>query len=114
MIGFETFAVLYGEAKEYSNIHSYILERGRQMDHINENDTTQILTDIYDMSVNGINGIAKINSMGLSKLSRKFYIPLVTLQKWKYGERKPPEYTLLMISYITLIDKYFSKVSLNT
>lgn len=109
MINFKTFAVLYGEAKEYSDLDPYILERGWQdwMNHINKNDVAKILTDIYEMSVDGIKGVLKVSSLTLSAFARKLYVPLTTAQKWKAGDRTPPEYTMLMMSYVTLADKYF-------
>lgn len=109
MINYKTFTILYGEAKEYSNLDLYILERGWQdwMNYINKNDVAKILTDIYEMSVNDIKGILKVSSLTLSALARKFYVPLVTAQKWKAGNRTPPFYTLAMMAYITIADKYF-------
>lgn len=110
MINFKTYASLYGEAKSYDSIDMFIMERGWQdwMDHVNKNDVAKILTDIYEMSKDNINGILQVSGLNLSSLARKFYVPLITAQKWKAGQRKPPEYTMIMLSYITLIDKYFA------
>ena len=35
--------------------------------------------------------------IGQSELSRRFRIPLRTVQNWHSGERKPPEYVVAMI-----------------
>lgn len=110
MINFKTFATLYAKAQECDNIDSYILERGWEewMDNVVFVDVVNILTDIYKMSVDGINGILQASELNLSQLARKFFVPLKTVQKWKQGVRKPPEYTMLMLSYIVLTDKYFA------
>lgn len=109
MISFKTFAVLYGEAKDYKDIDMFVVERAWQswMDNINENDIGKLLLDIYEMSQHNINGILQVSELNLSQLAHKFYVPLKTVQSWKGGQRKPPEYTMLMLSYITIVDKYF-------
>lgn len=38
--------------------------------------------------------------ISLSELSRISGIPLRTLQWWKAGKRKPPEYTLALVNFM--------------
>lgn len=100
---FETYVRLYGEAKEYTDIDMYVMERGWQEDWMRglDDGIYYLLKSIYDISNNGIKAVlSKYKS--LKQVSALYNIPYSTVQKWKSEETIPPEYTVIMLSYITL------------
>lgn len=44
-----------------------------------------------------INEIIEMSGMSMKKFAEHFEIPYRTVQDWKYGNRKAPEYVLKMI-----------------
>lgn len=102
---FETYVRLYEEAKEYTDIEMYVMERGWQEDWMrglaDADEIVSLLKSIYDISNNGIKAVlSKYKS--LKQVSALYNIPYSTVQKWKSEETIPPAYTVIMLSYITL------------
>lgn len=100
---FETYVRLYGEAKEYTDIDMYVMERGWQEDWMRglDDGIYYLLKSIYDISNNGIKAVLS-RYKSLKQVSVLYKIPYSTVQKWKSEEITPPEYTVIMLSYITL------------
>lgn len=102
---FETYVRLYAEAKEYTDIEMYVMERGWQEDWMrslaNADEIVNLLKSIYDISNNGIKAVLS-RYKSLKQVSVLYKIPYSTVQKWKSEEITPPEYTVVMLSYITL------------
>ncbi len=105
-MNFKTYVKLYGEAKDYADIDMYIMERGWQgwMDSLaNADEIVALLKSIFDISNNGIKAVLS-RYKSLKQVSALYNIPYSTVQKWKSGETIPPEYTVVMLSYITLFE----------
>lgn len=102
-ISFETFRRLYSEAKEYTDIDRYTMERGWQewMDSLSTDEIVQLLSDIYEYANDGFQAILE-RYKSLKEISTLFAVPYGTAQKWKSGECEPAEYTVMMMAYITL------------
>lgn len=101
---FETFVKLYEEAKGYTDIDMYVMERVWQSwkdGFANADEIVKLLKSVYDISNNGIKAVLS-RYKSLKQVSMLYKIPYSTAQKWKSGEIAPPEYTVIMLSYITL------------
>lgn len=104
MVSFETFKILYSDAKEYQTEEMYILERGYQdwMDDIGDfDDIASLLRDVYDMSNGGFPALTK-HFKSIAEMSAFFNVPYSTAQKWNHGIAKLPDYTLELMTYIVL------------
>lgn len=105
-IEFDMFARLYDEAKIYNNLDMYIMERGWQewMDDLEAGTVAEVLKYIYSVASDGFKELLN-HYETLRKVSDKFRIPYSTLQRWKSGITDVPEYTLIMMAYITIIEQ---------
>lgn len=105
-IEFDMFARLYDEAKSYNNLDMYIMERGWQewMDDLEAGTVAEVLKYIYSIAKDGFLELLS-HYETLRKVSDRFWIPYSTLQRWKSGITDVPEYTLLMMAYITIINQ---------
>lgn len=104
MIDFEIFASLYREAKEYTDIDLYTMERGWQdwmNDLANAEEIIDMLKKIYDIANHGIDAVLS-RYRSLKQVSVLYGIPYSTVQKWHSGAIVPPEYTVMMLAYITM------------
>lgn len=104
MINFDTYNMLYSEAKEHSDLRLFITERGWQewMENVPEASVADILADIYSFSREGIKGMLNASGLNLATFCRKYTIPYKTALKWVNGEREAPEYTIMLIGYAVL------------
>ena len=104
-IEFDMFARLYDEAKSYNNLDMYIMERGWQewMNGLEPGTVAEVLKNIYSIAKGGFQELLS-HYETLRKVSNRFGIPYSTLQRWKSGITDVPEYTLLMMAYITIIE----------
>lgn len=105
-IEFDMFARLYDEAKIYNNLDMYIMERGWQewMNDLEPGTVAEVLKYIYSIAKDGFPKLLS-HYETLRKVSDRFGIPYSTLQRWKSGITDVPEYTLLMMAYITIINQ---------
>lgn len=105
-IEFNTFVSLYKEAKGYDNSDLYIMERGWQkwMNDLEPGTVAEVLKYIYSVASDGFKELLN-HYETLRKVSDKFRIPYSTLQRWKSGITDVPEYTLVMMAYITIIEQ---------
>lgn len=103
-IEFDVFTRLYEEAKSYNNLDMYIMERGWQewMNALESGTVAEVLKYIYSIAKDGFPELLN-HYETLRKVSDRFGIPYSTLQRWKSGITDVPEYTLVMMTYITLI-----------
>lgn len=103
MINFETFARLYAEAKQYEDEEMYVMERGWQdwMNNLAVDEITNVLKEIYDISNRGIDAVLS-RYRSLKQVSELYSIPYSTVQKWHSGAIVPPEYTVMLITYVTM------------
>lgn len=104
-IEFDMFIRLYNEAKSYNNLDMYIMERGWQewMNDLEPGTVAEVLKRIYSIAKDGFPELLSRYET-LRKVSNRFGIPYSTLQRWKSGITDVPEYTLLMMAYITIIE----------
>lgn len=105
-IEFDMFARLYDEAKSYNNLDMYIMERGWQewMNDLEPGTVAEVLKNIYSIAKDGFPELLS-HYETLRKVSNRFGIPYSTLQRWKSGITDVPEYTLVMMAYITIIEQ---------
>ena len=52
-----------------------------------------------------ITDIMKASGMTMDQMAAKYAIPKRTLKSWIYGERKPTQYVLTMLTYIYMLEK---------
>lgn len=104
-VKYPLFATLYEEAKEYDDIDIYIAERGWQewMDNLNPEDIVNILNLIYDLSNKNIEALRTILNISRPEFSRKYKIPLRTIEDWDYKKREINSYILSLIAYTIFI-----------
>lgn len=105
-IEFDMFIRLYSEAKSYNNLDMYIMERGWQewMNDLEPGTVAEVLKNIYSIAKDGFPELLN-HYETLRKVSNRFGIPYSTLQRWKSGITDVPEYILLMMAYITIINQ---------
>lgn len=105
-IEFDMFIRLYDEAKSYNNLDMYIMERGWQewMNDLEPGTVAEVLKNIYSIAKDGFPELLN-HYETLRKVSNRFGIPYSTLQRWKSGITDVPEYILLMMAYITIINQ---------
>lgn len=106
MIDYELFTRLYDEALSYKEVDFFIAERGWQewMNSFEEVETiTKILKAIYKYSRCPIKDIRNELNISRASFSRKYGIPLRTIEDWDAGKSKIPEYTEKLIKYTLFI-----------
>ena len=104
VINFDTFKKLWDEAKSYSYVDRYIMERGWEdwMEQIQGADEiAELLKKIYSLSRGGIYEVIK-QFKNMRVMSTQLGIPYGTIQNWKLGDSDPPEYLVMMIAYTTI------------
>lgn len=104
MIDFKTFARIYAEAKQYEDEEMYVMERGWQdwMNNLaNAEEIVDMLKEIFDIANHGIDAVLS-RYKSLKQVSVLYGIPYSTVQKWHSGAIVPPEYTVMMLAYITI------------
>lgn len=107
MITFDTYRVLYAEAREYEDIDRYIMERGWQdwMDGMDAEQIADLLRAIHTISRDGIIGMLAVDGTKLTAFCKRYLLPYNTAQKWKLGSNPPTEYTMLMLGYAVISNK---------
>lgn len=112
-ISYETFLKLLEESKEYEDQEMYIAERAWQewMNSFEDNPEliTKILGIVFRMGKSNIQNERKaIGISSRAEMSRKYRIPLRTLENWELKENNIPSYTMSLILY-TLFLKIINK-----
>ncbi len=106
MINFDTYRQLSVESKEYDNADMYIMKRGWQdwMDDMSADEITKLLRAVYSIGKGGLKSMVEISGTKLAEFCRRYLLPYRSAQNWLNGERKAPEYTMLLLGYAVLSD----------
>ena len=111
-IDFTTFATLYGEAVEYSNVDLFISERGWQekwMEDFGVTKIVQILQEIYFLAHHSFSEVREKYGANRTAFSKKYYIPSRSLQEWETGNRTALVYVTLLLYYTLFLDTVFGE-----
>ena len=111
-IDFTTFAKLYSEAVESSDVDIFISERGWQeewMGCFGVTKIVQILQEIYFLAHHNFSEVRKKYGANRTAFSRKYYIPSRSLQEWETGNRTAPVYVTLLLYYTLFLDAVFGE-----
>lgn len=106
MIDYELFTRLYDEALSYKEVDFFIAERGWQewMNLFDDVDMiAKILEIIYEYSRCTIKDIRNNLNVSRASFSRKYGIPLRTVEDWESERSKIPEYTEKLIKYTLFV-----------
>jgi len=105
---YELFSRLYGEAQEYIDCDMFVGERGWQewMDEYNDKgaDVGNILISIWDISSKDIKELRTITKLSRAAFSRRYDIPIRTLESWDAGEREATPYLTRLIAFTIWCD----------
>lgn len=104
---YPTFARLYSEVADYTDVDMYIAERGWQdwMDNFSDEDIPKILQAIYDIGKMSMADIrSAIGYSSRAEMHRKYRIPLRTLESWDAGDKEPRSaYVFALIAYTLFV-----------
>lgn len=103
---YKDFYTLLGEAINSADLDMYIAECGTSVifdqdpdgEAPDYNAVVADLTNIWNLAHMSIKDIIKAADLNQSDLTRRFYIPLRTVQHWVAGTRACPVYTKIMIA----------------
>lgn len=100
---FEDFRNLYGVAVKFNDDERFIAELGWQ-EWMNDNVldcAVSMMRDIFKLSraAYDIKKLREINNLNRGEMSRKFLIPIRTLENWDSGVRVPAEYVYMLIAF---------------
>jgi hypothetical protein len=95
---FELFKELYDEALEIASLELYVAERGWQdwMEGYTPDEVAELLGRIYRLANNPLKDTREVSR---AEFSRRYGIPVRTLQDWDLGNRSAPEYVKLLIDF---------------
>ena len=95
---FELFKELYDEALEIASLELYVAERGWQdwMEGYTPGEVAELLGRIYHLANNPLKDTREVSR---AEFSRRYGIPVRTLQDWDLGNRSAPEYVKLLIDF---------------
>lgn len=95
---FELFKELYSEALEEPTLEYFIAERGWQewMEEYEPDEVADILSRIYYLANNPLKETREVSR---AEFSRRYGIPVRTLQDWDLENRNAPEYVKMLIDF---------------
>ena len=96
---YELFVTLYNEALDYSDVDMYIAERGWQDWMGGYDNVGNILKTIYQLATSTLQENREMLGLSRAKFSRRYNIPVRTLENWDAGTREAPEYVKILIDY---------------
>lgn len=108
-ISYEIFSKLLEESREYEDQEMYISERGWQEWMNPFEDSPELIAKILDI----VFGMGESNiqderkTIGISsraEMSRKYGIPLRTLENWELNENNVPSYTMNLVLYTFFLE----------
>lgn len=107
---FELFNQLYVEAFEESDLECYIAERGRQewMESYEAREIADTLTTIHKLANSTL---AESRDVSRAEFSRRFGIPLRTLEDWDKNQHLPRDYVIKFVKYIIFMDNHETAIS---
>lgn len=100
---FELFKQLYSEALEDKNLELYVSERGWQewMDDYSQEKIKDILNTIHTLANNNLKNTRRVSR---AEFSRRYHIPIRTLEDWENEKRTPPIYVKMLIDYVQFLN----------
>lgn len=104
MINFNTFCVLYEDAKACDSEAKYVMERRWEdwMSEIADTDKiADVLRRIYIMANEGFAAVVR-QYKNMRQMCEVLGIPYSTAQKWSVGHQKPAAYLLMLMVYATV------------
>ena len=95
---FSLFKELYSEALEDTTLEFFIAERGWQdwMECYTPDEVAELLSHIYRLANSPLKDTREVSR---AEFSRRYGIPVRTLQDWALGNRSAPEYVKLLIDF---------------
>jgi hypothetical protein len=95
---FELFKELYNEALDIVSLELFVAERGWQdwMGNYSPDEIADLLSRIYRLANNPLKDTRE---MSRAEFSRRYEIPLRTLQDWDLGVSSSPKYVKLLIDF---------------
>lgn len=95
---FELFKELYDEAPEIASLELFIAERGWQdwMENYTPDEVAKLLSRIYYLANNPLKDTREVSR---AEFSRRYSIPVRTLEGWDAEERTAPAYVKLLLDY---------------
>ena len=104
-MNFGLFNQLYIEALEESDLEYYIADSGRQdwMEQYDAQEIADILTTIHKLANSTL---AECRDGSRAEFSRRFCIPLRTLEDWDKNQHLPRDYVIKFIKYIIFMDNH--------
>lgn len=104
MIDFNTFCVLYEDAKTCDSEAKYVNERRWEdwMKGIGNSDKiADVLRRIYTMANEGFAAVVR-QYKNMRQMCEVLCIPYSTAQKWSVGHQNPAAYLLMLMVYATV------------
>lgn len=62
------------------------------------------LDAVWKLKDNPVLGISEVANSTLSEISRRYIVPLRSLQNWSSGERQCPNYVWILLAYAVFSD----------
>lgn len=95
---FSLFKQLYSEALEDTTLEFFIAERGWQdwMEDYAPDEVATLLNRIYQLANNSLKDTREVSR---AEFSRRYSIPVRTLEGWDAEERTAPAYVKLLLDY---------------
>lgn len=95
---FSLFKELYSEALEDTTLEFFIAERGWQdwMEEYQPDEVATLLNRIYQLANNPLKDTREVSR---AEFSRRYSIPVRTLEGWDAEERTAPTYVKLLLDY---------------
>lgn len=95
---FSLFKELYSEALEDTTLEFFISERGWQdwMEDYQPDEVATLLSRIYQLANNPLKDTREVSR---AEFSRRYSIPVRTLEGWDAEERTAPTYVKLLLDY---------------
>ena len=64
----------------------------------------KVLDAVWQLKDNPVLGISKVANSTVSEISRRYMLPLRSLQNWSSGERQCPNYVCILLAYAVFSD----------
>lgn len=101
---YELFIKLYEEALGYSDVDLYIAERAWQDWMDSYDNVGNTLKQIYQLATSSLKDTRDLLGISRAAFSRKYNIPIRTLENWDAGTSDAPAYVKTLIDYTLYSD----------
>ena len=105
---YELFTRLYGEALEYSDVDLYIAERAWQDWMDDYENVGDVLKAIYQLAHSTLKETREKLKISRAEFSRKYNIPVRTLENWDAAKSEAPSYVKVLIDYTIFSDSDYA------